>query len=453
MGATKTAGPARVVAAFIAPFAGWAEGQASSRVGAMRRAGLASFEVQGIPTSADEDWRFTPLSGLVRQPFEPWLTSPGARPDGDWLGRVVFGGLSGARLVFVDGHHVPELSTVGELPDGVRVEALSARLRQDAGELPEGMGDWVTAGDNAFAALNAAYFTDGASLEVADGVEVADPIHLVFVSSAETPGGAGHLRNRVVVGAGGRLTVIESYLSLTAVACMTNVVTELRVGVGAYLEQVKYQDENRGSMHVATVGGEFGAGSRVRLHSFSLGGRLARTNFRVRLAGEGLECVLNGLYLTHGEQVADHHMVVEHAQPNCASHEYFNGILDDRSRGVFHGRILVRPVAQKTDAKQTNKNLLLSDDARVNTKPQLEIYADDVKCTHGATIGQLDEDAVFYLRARGMGVEQARRMLIHAFAAEIIERVECPGVREELDRLIWDRLEQNPHIGVGVEGG
>jgi Fe-S cluster assembly protein SufD len=177
-----------------------------------------------------------------------------------------------------------------------------------------------------------------------------------------------------------------------------------------------------------------------------LGARLSRYNIRAKLNGEGLEAILNGLYLTKGDQLADHHMIVEHAQPHCASHEYFNGILDDKSKGVFHGRILVRPTAQKTDAKQTNKNILLSDDATADTKPQLEIYADDVKCTHGATVGQLDEDAIYYLRSRGIGLETARQMLIHAFAGEIIDRVKCELAREELDKLIWHRLEENPHI-------
>jgi Fe-S cluster assembly protein SufD len=182
-------------------------------------------------------------------------------------------------------------------------------------------------------------------------------------------------------------------------------------------------------------------------HSIATGARLSRNNIRTSLAGEGVECVLNGLYLTRDEQLADHHMVVEHAQPHCNSHEYYNGILDGRSKGVFHGRILVRQAAQKTDAKQTNKNLLLSDDATVDTKPQLEIYADDVKCTHGATVGQLNEESIFYLRSRGLSAERARRMLIHAFASEIIQRIRLAPVREELDKVIWDRLEANPQVG------
>src|SRR6185295_8204561 len=190
-----------------------------------------------------------------------------------------------------------------------------------------------------------------------------------------------------------------------------------------------------------------GRSANVISHSFAFGAKLSRNNIRTTLAGEGLDCILNGLYITRDEQLADHHMIVEHAMPHCNSHEYYNGILDDRSKGVFHGRILVRQDAQKTDAKQTNKNLLLSDNATADTKPQLEIYADDVKCTHGATVGQLNEESIFYLRARGIGLETARRMLIHAFAGEIIDRIRHVAVREELDKIVWERLESNPHLG------
>jgi len=217
-------------------------------------------------------------------------------------------------------------------------------------------------------------------------------------------------------------------------------------GDNANVELVKLQDEAAEAFHIATIHGLFGRSSNVWVHSFALGAKLSRNNIRAKLDGEGLECVLNGLYLTRGEQLADHHMIVEHAQPRCASHEYFNGILDDKSKGVFHGRILVRQIAQKTDAKQTNKNLLLSDDATADTKPQLEIYADDVKCTHGATIGQLNDESIFYLRSRGIDRATAKRMLIHAFAGEIIERIQCSSAREELDKIVWDRLENNPRL-------
>ena len=238
--------------------------------------------------------------------------------------------------------------------------------------------------------------------------------------------------------------MLESYVSTTDAGYFTNAVTELVLGDSAIVEHCKFQDESLSAFHIAAFHAHLGRSCNLISHSIATGSRLSRNNIRTALAGEGVECVLNGLYLTRGDQLADHHMIVEHAQPHCNSHEYYNGILDGRSKGVFHGRILVRQPAQKTDAKQTNKNLLLSEDATVDTKPQVEIYADDVKCTHGATIGQLNEESIFYLRARGIGAETARRMLIHAFAGEIIERVRHAPAREELDKLVWERLEMNP---------
>jgi Fe-S cluster assembly protein SufD len=275
---------------------------------------------------------------------------------------------------------------------------------------------------------------------------VAEPVQFVYASTTQQSGATFHPRNLVIAEANSQVTVLESYVWLGGSGYFTNAVTELFAGDNATLEYVKFQDEAAEAFHIAAFHGEFGRASNVNVHSFALGARLSRNNIRTKLAGEGLECILNGLYLTRGEQLADHHMVVEHAQPHCASHEYFNGILDDKSKGVFHGRILVQPIAQKTDAKQTNKNLLLSDNATADTKPQLEIYADDVKCTHGATIGQLNEESIFYLRSRGIGPETARRMLIHAFAGEIIERIQHEPAREELNKLVWDRLEANPHL-------
>jgi Fe-S cluster assembly protein SufD len=300
--------------------------------------------------------------------------------------------------------------------------------------------------DNAFEALNAAFVQDGAFISVPRDCTVADPIQLIFLSMSTDAGAASSPRNLILAGANSRMTIIESYVGFSNSPTLTNTVTEVIADEHASVEHLKFQDESSEAFHIATIRGHFGRNSNVNLHSFALGSRLSRTHIRAKLAGEGLECVLNGLYLTRCEQVADHHMIVEHAQPRCASHEYFNGILDDRSKGVFHGRILVQPIAQKTDAKQTNRNLLLSNDATVDTKPQLEIYADDVKCTHGATVGQMNEESIFYLRARGIGLEKARQILMHAFAGEIIDRVKCDPVRGQLDRIVWERLDENPQL-------
>jgi Fe-S cluster assembly protein SufD len=412
----------------------------------LRKAGIACFAEQGFPTLKDEDWRFTNVAPIAKLPFNPMLNGSHDKAASEILACAAFSKLPGNRLVFVNGHFAAELSSIGALPGGVKVSNLATALARDTALVEKHLGRYATGEGNAFAALNQAFFSDGAFIYVPGGVHIEEPIQLVFISLAKHAGDTIHPRNLIIADANSSVTVLESYLSAANTAYFTNAVTELVAGDNARIEHVKIQDEAADAYHIATIQGQFGRTSHVNVHSFAMGAKLSRNNIRAKLAGEGLECILNGLYLTKDEQLADHHMIVEHAQPRCASHEYFNGILDDKSKGVFHGRILVRQIAQKTDAKQTNKNLLLSDDATADTKPQLEIYADDVKCTHGATIGQLNDESIFYLRSRGIGTDTARRMLIHAFAGEIIERIQCQAAREELDKIVWDRIEANPHV-------
>jgi Fe-S cluster assembly protein SufD len=412
----------------------------------LRKAGLARFAELGFPTLNDEDWRFTNIGPIAQLPFH--LATPVAvnGVETEALEAALFNRLPGNRLVFVNGFFVAGLSRMKSVPGGVRIENLATALANDSALIEKHLGQYAGTTGNAFAAMNQAFFSDGAFISVPAGVAVEEPVQLVYISTSKRKGETIMPRNLIVAGANSKLSVVESYVSTNNQAYFTNAVTEIVAGDNAVVEHIKLQDEADDAYHIATIAGEFGRASRVDVHSFALGARLSRNNIFVNLAGEGLECVLNGLYLTRREQLADHHMVVQHSQPHCASHEYFNGILDDKSKGVFHGRIYVHPIAQKTDAKQTNKNLLLSDDATADTKPQLEIYADDVKCTHGATIGQLDAESVFYLRTRGINQETARRMLIHAFAGEIIERIRCESAREEIDKLVWDRLEANHHL-------
>ncbi len=412
----------------------------------LRKAGMARFAETGFPTLQDEDWRFTNVAPIARLPFKPVFEPSRPELGPETITETILGRLNLNRLVFVNGHFTPELSSKAPTNSGVSVTSLARAVAADDPLLQQYLARQAAGQDNPFGALNLAFFQDGAFLRIAGGAELEKPIHLLFISNAKETGATFHPRNLVLAEKNSRATVIETYVSLTDTPCFTNAVTELVLQDGATVEHCKFQDESAHAFHVATIHAQLGRSCDLRAHSIATGARLSRNNIRTVLGGEGIECVLNGLYLTHGDQLADHHMVVEHAQPHCNSHEYYNGILDGRSKGVFHGRILVRPLAQKTDAKQTNKNLLLSDEATVDTKPQLEIYADDVKCTHGATVGQLNEESVFYLRARGIGADTARRMLIHAFAGEIIERIGCVPVREELDRLVWTRLEANPHV-------
>ena len=399
----------------------------------LRKAGLARFAESGYPSIRDEDWRFTNLRPLTELPFRPVAAPLAQAPEPEQLDGLTFGRLDADRLVFIDGHFNAGLSQIADQPSGVTVSNL-ARYEGELGSVSAG-------DDNPFVALNDAFFTDGSLIQIADGQRLTKPVHLLFVTTASEEAEASHVRNWIDAGANSHGTIIESHLSLGQAATVTNVVTETRVGDGANVEHVKFQDQSPRAFHLASLHSDLGRDARYAFHSIALGSRLSRNNLRMRLAGPGIECVLNGLYMTRGQQLADHHMIVDHTAPHCDSHEYFNGILDDQSRGVFHGRILVQPGAQKTDAKQTNKNLLLSDDATANTKPQLEIYADDVKCTHGATIGEMDDDSIFYLRARGLDAGTARRMLMHGFAGEIVDRIRHDAVREELDALVWDRLE------------
>lgn len=407
-----------------------------------RKAGIAHFAGRGFPTLQDEDWRFTNIAAITRLPFKPVIHALRHDVTAKSLKHLPFAGLLGTRLVFINGHFAADLSTVASLPSGVKAMSLAAALDSDTALVAQHLFKHARAEGNAFAALNHAFFQDGAFVYVPAGQTVPEPIQLLHIATAKAEGTTTHLRHLIVAEADSRATVIENFVSLGAASYVTNTVTEWVAGARACVEHVKMQDESPRGYHLATLAAHFGTASNVVTHSIALGAQLSRSTIHAELAGDGVECILNGLYLTRGEQLADHHMVVDHASPQGASHEYFNGILTDHSKGVFHGRIRVRAGAQKTDAKQTNKNLLLSDYATINTKPQLEIHADDVKCTHGATVGQLDEEAIFYLRSRALGADTARQMLIHAFAGEIIDRVRCPPLRAELDQLVWERLEQ-----------
>jgi len=412
----------------------------------LRKAGISQFAELGYPTLHDEDWRFTNVAHASKLPFLPATEPASASVTLADLKQFPFADQPGTRLVFVDGHYAAALSNITALPEGVKVTNLKQALTTDAALIEKHLTRYSGNEANAFAALNIAFFTDGLFVHVPKNAVVEQAVQVIYLSTATATGAAAHVRNLVIVDANAKVTLLESYVSLAKAPYVTNAITELVVGDNAWMEHVKFQDEAADAFHFAALHGVFGRTSKAWTHSIALGGKLARYNLRTKLDGEGLEAILNGLYLTRNEQVIDHHMIVEHAKAHCASHEYFNGILDDKSKGVFHGRILVKPDAQKTDAKQTNRNLLLSDDATADAKPQLEIYADDVKCTHGATIGRMNEEQIFYLRARGIGEKTARRMLMHAFAGEIIDRVQTEAVREELDKIVWERLETNPHL-------
>lgn len=417
-----------------------------SWLSSLRKAAIDRFSDVGFPSLQDEDWRFTNVTPIRKLPFKPVL-EPASIPSGDDAPQPgAFASIPGTKLVFLNGQFAKHLSTVESLPPGVILSSLSAALDSDGAFLEKHLGAHAPIDSSPFTALNTAFFTDGALIRVPRDTVIENPIHLEFIFTGGEAGTIALPRNLIVAEHGSKFTVVESFVGTHTTASLTNAITELVLAENSSVEYCKFQDEPLSSFHIAGLHAALDRNSSLAFHSIATGARLSRNDIRTKLDGENVDCVLNGLYLTKGDQLADHFMIVEHAKAHCNSHEYFNGILDGRSRGVFHGRIFVHPEAQKTDAKQTNKNLLLSDDAVINTKPQLEIYADDVKCTHGATIGQLDEESIFYLRARGVGHETARRMLMHAFAAEIVDRIHCQAVRDALNQLVWERLEQNPNI-------
>ena len=415
-------------------------------VRSLRKGAVSRFAEFGFPTLQDENWRFTNVAPIARLPFQPVLELPSHSLSVASLQQFHFATQKGSRLVFLDGHFAPELSSLMSLPAGVQLMSLKSAIAENVPGLEKHLAKYAQIENNSFTALNTAFFTDGIYIHVPPGTVVPDAVQLLFVSTCSENGATVHPRNLVIAESGSRLTLVESYVSLGKAPSFTNSVIEFVIGENAHVEHCKFQDEHLKAFHIQAIQAQLGRSANFISHSLALGAALSRNNINTVLGGEGIECVLNGLYITKDDQLADHFMIVDHAKPHCNSHEYFNGILDGRSKGVFHGRILVRQEAQKTDAKQTNKNLLLSDNATADAKPQLEIYADDVKCTHGATIGQLNDESIFYLRARGIGLETARRMLIHAFAGEIIDRIRCAPLREEIDAIVWDRLEQNPHV-------
>lgn len=452
MTAIQTTPPAKQTDPYLKAFERFEQAGASrqpSWLFPLRKAGIACFAEQGFPTLRNEDWRFTNVAPIAKLPFKPVFEASTGGLTPDALAQFPFAKLPGTRLVFINGLYASELSTTPAQPDGIKVCNLATALATDSALIEKHLGRYVRTEDNAFAALNNAFFQDGGFVYVPARQVVAEPVQLLFINTSKDAGTTTHPRNLIIVEREGKATVIESYVSLAGAATFTNAVTEFALGDNCTVEHCKFQDESTDAFHIAALHSHLGRTVNFSSHSIATGAKISRNNIRTTLDGEGIEAILNGVYITNGDQLADHHMIVDHAKPNCASHEYFNGILAGKSKGIFHGRILVRPDAQKTDAKQTNKNLLLSDEATADAKPQLEIYADDVKCTHGATIGQLNDESIYYLRSRGIGLETARRMLIHAFAGEIIDRVKHDALREELDALVWDRLEQHEGVAVG----
>jgi Fe-S cluster assembly protein SufD len=404
----------------------------------VRSAARERFAERGLPTTRDEDWRFTSIAPLARTTF--------VRPDPAISTRVSAADIapwrlagSLAEIVFVDGVFAPALSRLPTTP-GLVVGGLREKLTRD-GQAIQPHLTWLL-GDraNAFADLNSALFEDGAVVEVRPGAIVQEPLHLLFVSSAQRVSTAAYPRVLVLAGAGSEATIVETYAGPAGPPSLVCPVTEIQVGENAALRRYKIQDEAESTFHVSSLAAQVARHGRFHDYSISLGALLSRHDLHVLFAGEGGEATLDGLFFADGDRHTDTRSVIDHAEPHCTSREVYKGIVDGRGRGVFNGRIRVREGAQKTDAAQSNKNLLLSRGALVHSIPQLEILADDVKCRHGATTGQLDETALFYLRSRGLSLDVARGLLTVAFAADLVNRIAVPALRERVAKRLLSRL-------------
>ncbi|MEI6892607.1 MAG: Fe-S cluster assembly protein SufD [Pontiella sp.] len=388
----------------------------------LRQKAATSFKEGGFPTTKEELWRFTDVSRVATTEF-----------SNDWTSsELAFQSLDKVTVVFENGKLSREKSNFSALPQGVCIGSILDLVDARIGTLADTQ--------SAFVSSNTAFFADGAFIEVSDGVKMETPIHLIYL--ADVDGAAFHIRNFISAGKDAAVTVVEEYIGQSGTTYWTNVVTEAFIGDGGFVDHYKIQRESESSYHFQTLEARLGKEAIFSNHAITLGSALGRNDIRVKLNGEEGKAICNGLYLLKGKQHFDTHIFMDHAVPKCNSHELYKGILDDKARSVFCGRILVQPHAQQTDAIQSNGNLLLSRGAKVHTLPQLEIYADDVKCTHGATIGQLDEAGLYYLQTRGIDPVKGHAMLTFAFANEVLDEVKCKPAKAYIEGLVQDWLEQ-----------
>ncbi len=404
-----------------------------------RTAAFGRFAVTGLPTPRDEAWRHTPIAPLTRGRFEP--ADPSARPERDVLSLLPDADPRGPRLVLVNGHLAPELSRLDAAEPGVSAMSLKHALAERPASLEPWLARVANGASGAFAELNTALAGDAAVILIAPGTVVAAPIRVEHLGAGPS-GSVAYSRTLILAGRGSESRIVEVFGSAAARASLSNAVTEVVLEDGASVDRCKLQQEGNDALHVATLAVRLGRDARFFDHSLVLGGALSRDDIDVRFEGEGGECVLNGLFVVDGRRVADTHSRIDHARPHCSSRELYKGIVDDQARGVFNGLVIVRPGAQKTDAWQMNRNLLLSGEALVHSTPQLEILADDVKCRHGSTTGQLDPEALFYLRSRGIGEATARGLLTWAFASELLLKVRDEAVRSVVERRLQARLNE-----------
>jgi Fe-S cluster assembly protein SufD len=414
-------------------------GESAAPIHKIRKEAISNFSNLDFPNTKDEEWKYTNIAPLLKYNFKPAPQKSDVKPE--HVNKFLFNELEHSLLVFVNGHFNQELSKIKDLPAGVIAGSISDSIKEKSPVVEKHFGKYADYKNQIFTALSTAYTRDGAFIYVPGGKIVDDAIHILFLTTRAEENILTQPRNLFVAGKNSQVTIIEHYASLDENIYFTNAVTEIFADENAVVDHVKLQEESKKAFHIARMEIDQEKNSNFSSHAISLGGDISRNDFNSRFNDEGSECMMNGLFLTDGTQLFDVHTLIDHAKPHCNSHEHYKGILDDKSRGVFNGKVIVRQDAQKTNAFQENNNIILSDDALINTKPQLEIFADDVKCSHGATIGQLDEEAMFYLKSRGIGEETSKSILIHAFASDVIKSIKVDAIKNYVEKILSDRFD------------
>ncbi|KAB2881125.1 Fe-S cluster assembly protein SufD [bacterium] len=415
-------------------------GQKSLPIHDFRKLAFDQFMALDFPNSKNEDWKYTNIEPILNSAFESSSGNDVSKITSEVIEPFLIADMA-VQLIFVDGQFSQALSKTGVIPKGITITRLSDALSAHADKIQTRIQDRLKTNKNIFTALNSAFIMNGVYIEIGDHAALEKPIYILHLSASDNKPYLNQPYHLITTGKNSQVSIVENSASLVDGSVFTNSFTDIAVGADARVEYVKIQQESTKTFHIGSTEIHQDRNSRFTHRLITSGGALVRNVIQVHLDDEGIESTLDGVYLAHGTQHVDNRTIIHHAKPNCNSHELYKGILDGKSSGVFNGKIIVHPDAQKTDAKQSNKNILLSQDAVMNTKPQLEIFADDVKCTHGATIGRLEEESLFYLRSRGIGKEQAKNMLTYAFAGEIVSRIGHEPTRTYLDGLLLDRLE------------
>ena len=415
-------------------------GGKESSIHQKRKDALSNFSRLEFPTIKDEEWKYTSIAPLLKFNFVPSYEKKIVSKE--FIKSLLFDEMEHSLIVFVNGRHSSENSIILNMPEGVIVDSIANQIKKNNEVLLKYFGKYADHQNHIFTALSTAYTDDGAFIYVPAGKTVEEPIHIIFITDSGKEKILSQPRNLFIAEKNSQVTIIEHYVGNVDEVYFTNAVTEIVAEENAIIDHIKLQEESKKAFHIARMEVDQERNSNFSSHLISTGADLTRNDFNARFNDEGGECTLNGLYMIDGTQLFDAHTLMDHAKPRCNSHEHYKGILDDKSRGVFNGKIIVRQDAQKTNAFQENNSILLSDEALVNTKPQLEIFADDVKCSHGATIGQMDDDAKFYLKSRGIGEEAIKGILLHAFASDVITSIKIESVRNYIEKIITEKFNQ-----------